>query len=102
MFVCDATKSMTDDLKQLRDGADKILDKFSGLKEHPIKNYVLSLFRDQGKELKVFLGPRTGAKFHRLERALEITNHRFFFADGLFLIIYFFHFDQFKHSCKKW
>jgi hypothetical protein len=78
VFVCDATKSMTDDLKQLRDGADKILDKFSGLKEHPIKNYVLSLFRDQGRELRFFLGPRTGAKFNRLGRALEITNHRFF------------------------
>jgi hypothetical protein len=50
IFVCDATRSMKEDLKQLRDGADKIVDKFSGLKKHPIKNYVLSVFRDQGKE----------------------------------------------------
>jgi hypothetical protein len=51
IFVCDATRSMKDDLQQLRDGAAKILDKFSGLKEHPIKNYVLSIFRDKGREL---------------------------------------------------
>jgi hypothetical protein len=41
---------MKEDLKQLREGADKIVDKLSGLKEHPIKNYVLSVFRDQGKD----------------------------------------------------
>ncbi len=50
IFVCDATRSMKEDLKQLREGADKIVDKLSGLKEHPIKNYVLSVFRDQGKD----------------------------------------------------
>jgi PhoPQ-activated pathogenicity-related protein len=49
VFVCDATSSMSDDLAQLRIGAKKILETFANRTDHPIKNYVLSVFRDRSK-----------------------------------------------------
>ncbi len=52
IFVCDVTRSMKDDLRQLREGSSKILETFSGLQEQPFKNYVLSMFRDRGRKLR--------------------------------------------------
>ncbi|XP_053693670.1 hemicentin-1-like isoform X2 [Sabethes cyaneus] len=46
VIVFDATGSMLDDLKQLRDGAKLIIDEITHLKNNPIYNYVFVPFRD--------------------------------------------------------
>ncbi|XP_058823570.1 hemicentin-1-like [Topomyia yanbarensis] len=46
VIVFDATGSMLDDLKQLRDGAKLIIDEITNLKNNPIYNYVFVPFRD--------------------------------------------------------
>ncbi|XP_058450901.1 hemicentin-1-like [Malaya genurostris] len=46
VIVFDATGSMLDDLKQLRDGAKLIIDEITHLKSNPIYNYVFVPFRD--------------------------------------------------------
>ncbi|XP_062562795.1 hemicentin-1-like [Armigeres subalbatus] len=46
VIVFDATGSMLDDLKQLREGAKLIIDEITQLKNNPIYNYVFVPFRD--------------------------------------------------------
>lgn len=46
LIVFDGTSSMNDDLAQMRDAAKEIMTNLSSRKDKPIKNYVLSVFRD--------------------------------------------------------
>lgn len=48
IIVFDATRSMSDDLAQLKSAAKEIVNKLANSKESPIYNYVLSVFRDPG------------------------------------------------------
>lgn len=47
-LVFDGTGSMSTDLAQLRGAAQEIVKTLSELKDNPIGNYVLSVFRDPG------------------------------------------------------
>ncbi|EAT36338.1 AAEL011566-PA [Aedes aegypti] len=66
VIVFDATGSMLDDLKQLRDGAKLIIDEITQLDTNPIYNYIFVPFRDPQ------VGPRlvTRSK-HELLQSLE-------------------------------
>jgi hypothetical protein len=46
LIVFDGTSSMNDDLVQMREAVKKIVNKFSEKKNNPIKNYVLTVFKD--------------------------------------------------------
>lgn len=46
-LVFDATESMSHDLKQLRQGAENIFNKLSGLDDNPIYNYIFVPFREE-------------------------------------------------------
>jgi hypothetical protein len=48
VFVCDATGSMSDDLKAVHEGSKEILNSFASRQDQPFGNYVLSVFRDRG------------------------------------------------------
>ncbi len=48
VFVCDATGSMSDDLKAVHEGSEEILNSFANQTDQPFGNYVLSVFRDRG------------------------------------------------------
>jgi hypothetical protein len=48
LLVCDATGSMRDDLDAVHEGSKFILDFFENKSNNPIKNYVLTFFRDPG------------------------------------------------------
>lgn len=47
VLVFDATESMLDNLKQLRQGAEKLINKLSGLEDNPIYNYIFVPFREE-------------------------------------------------------
>lgn len=47
VLVFDATESMSNDLHQLRQGAEKMFDKFAGLENNPIYNYIFVPFREE-------------------------------------------------------
>lgn len=58
-FVFDVTGSMYDDLKQVIDGASRILEKTLSRRARPIRNFVLVPFHDPGKsETTTVDGPR--------------------------------------------
>jgi hypothetical protein len=46
VIVFDGTSSMTDDLAQMREAAKEIISSLSARKDKPIKNYVLTVFKD--------------------------------------------------------
>lgn len=48
LIVFDGTNSMGDDLEQMRSAASDIVNNLSNKTNQPIKNYVLSVFRDPG------------------------------------------------------
>lgn len=50
VIIFDGTASMHDDLKQLTDGAQKIVNELSMRDDNPIFNYVLVVFRDPSKK----------------------------------------------------
>lgn len=50
VIVFDGTSSMTDDLNQMRDAAKEIITNLSSRKDKPIKNYVLTVFKDPGSK----------------------------------------------------
>lgn len=54
-FVFDTTGSMSDDMKQVRDGAGKILRTVLEKFERPIHNYVFVPFHDPGKSVQAIL-----------------------------------------------
>lgn len=49
LIVFDGTSSMTDDLVQMREAAKQIVNNLSTHPDKPIKNYVLTVFKDPGK-----------------------------------------------------
>ena len=49
LIVFDGTSSMTDDLVQMRDAAKEIISNLAQIKEKPIRNYVLVVFKDPGE-----------------------------------------------------
>ena len=50
VIVFDGTSSMTDDLNQMRNAAKEIITNLSSRKDKPIKNYVLTVFKDPGSK----------------------------------------------------
>lgn len=46
VIVFDGTNSMKEDLDQMRDAAKEIITELSEVKDKPIKNYVLTVFKD--------------------------------------------------------
>jgi hypothetical protein len=49
LIVFDGTNSMTDDLDQMRSAAKEIMTYFYERPDRPIKNYILSVFRDPSR-----------------------------------------------------
>lgn len=47
VLVFDATESMLDNLKQLRQGAENLINKLSELEDNPIYNYIFVPFREE-------------------------------------------------------
>lgn len=50
MIIFDGTKSMTNDLEQLRLAAKQIVNELSMRQDNPIFNYILVIFRDPCKK----------------------------------------------------
>jgi hypothetical protein len=46
LIVFDGTGSMSNDLQEMREAAKEIVGTYSGGKDNPIKNYVLTVFQD--------------------------------------------------------
>lgn len=67
-FVFDSTGSMFDDLRQVKDGAAKIMATMLERKEKPIYNYVLVPFHDPGQlaHCMVFSFPISPNSFARI------------------------------------
>ena len=78
VIIFDGTASMHDDLKQLTDGAQKIVNELSKRKDNPIFNYVLVVFRDPSKKYfgHISLNHLAIQSFHFiLSHIITLTHH---------------------------
>jgi hypothetical protein len=80
LIVFDGTSSMGNDLEQMRTAAKQIINELSGRENKPIKNYVLTVFKDPSK-IKILDSSSQSAivlSFQQLSRLSTLKSRRSF------------------------